>query len=125
MHRAIENGNVAAVRSILASGIDPNLREDSRASPTFLTQAARLNQEEIVSLLLASGADVNGADGDDMTPLIHASENGYVDIVELLLKAGADVHAQTRWGDTALSLAKEGERKYADINAILIKAGAK
>lgn len=123
MHTAIEKNDAAKVRSLLEKMANVELRKDTRASPTFLTQAARLGRDEIVSLLLASGADVDGKDGDAMTPLMHASWRGHLKVVELLLKAGADLNAQAKWGDTALSFAKE--KKYAEIATLLTKAGAK
>ena len=123
MHSAIEKNDVSKVRALLKAKTTPNMRKDTRASPTFLTQAARLGREEIVSLLIQSGADVNGMDGDAMTPLMHASWNGHTKVVQLLLKAGADVNAEAKWGDTAISFAREG--KHQQIVAMLIKSGAK
>ena len=123
MYAAIEKNDVVKVRALLSSKTNPNQRKDTRASPTFLAQAARLGREEIVSLLIASGADVNGIDGDAMTPLMHASWNGHLKVVELLLKSGALVNEQAKWGDTAMSFAKQ--EKHAEVIAALAKAGAK
>ena len=123
MHDAIVKNDVAKVRALLKAKTNPNLRKDTRASPTFLTQASRLGRDEIVSLLLAAGADVNGTDGDQMTALMQASWNGHVKLVETLLKAGANVDEKSKWGDTALSFAKE--KNYTEVIPILLKAGAK
>lgn len=123
MHTAIERNDVAKVRALIERKTNPNLRKDTRASPTFLTQAARLGREEIVSLLVQSGADVNGMDGDAMTPLMWASWNGHLKIVMLLIKAGADVNAQDKRGDSVLNYAVLG--KNAETIAALRKAGAK
>lgn len=123
MHGAIERNDVAKVRALLESKTSPNLRNDTRASPTFLTQAARLGREEIVSLLIQSGADTDGMDGDAMTPLMWASWNGHFKVVMLFIKAGADVNAQDKRGDSVLSYAVSG--KNAEIIAALRKAGAK
>ena len=87
MHSAIERNDVAKVRVLLEGNTNPNARKDTRASPTFLTQAARLGREEIVSVLIRSGADVDDLDGDAMTPLMWASWNGHPKIVALLIKA--------------------------------------
>ncbi len=124
MHDAIVKNNIRTVESLLKKkNSDPNVRRDTRASPTFLTQAARLGREEIVSLLIASGADVNSGDGDAMTPLMHAAWNGHVRIVAILIKAGADIQDQNKWGETALQLAKQG--KHEAVINMLEKAGAK
>jgi ankyrin repeat protein len=123
MHAAVEKNDVAKVRTLLSLKTNPNQRKDTRASPTFLTQAARLGHVEIVSLLIASGADVNSLDGDAMTPLMHASWNGHLKVVELLLNSGALVNEEAKWGDTALAFAKQ--KKHTEVVAVLIKAGAK
>lgn len=122
MHLAIEKNDIAKVQSILEQKTNPNQRKDSRASPTFLTQAARLGRAEIVSILLKSGADVDGIDGDMMTPLMHASWKGHLKIVEILLNAGASVNEQSKWGDSALSFAKS--KKHDAVVSALLKAGA-
>lgn len=123
MHMAIERNDLARVRALLERKTDPNLRKDTRASPTFMTQAARLGREEIVVLLIQSGADVDGMDGDAMTPLMWASWNGHLKVVMLLIKAGADINAQDKRGESVLSYAVSG--KNAEIIGVLRKAGAK
>jgi hypothetical protein len=123
IQEAILKNDVAVVRSFLKVGAKPNRRKDTRASPTFLTQAARLGREEIVSLLIASGADVNMPDGDNMSPLLHASGSGHSRVVDMLLKAGADVNDRSKWGDSALGLARKG--KHVAVVSILERAGAR
>jgi ankyrin repeat protein len=123
IHKAIEKNNIEGVRTLLDAKTNPNLRKDTRASPTFLTQAARLGREEIVSLLLQHGVDVDGEDGDAMTPLMWASWNGHLKVVNLLIKAGSDVNARDKRGDSVLSYAILG--KSADVIARLKAAGAK
>ncbi|HMN30652.1 MAG TPA: ankyrin repeat domain-containing protein, partial [Caldilineaceae bacterium] len=44
---------------------------------------------EVVRLLVAAGADVNLADGQGVTPLSHARQQGYSEIIEILEQAGA------------------------------------
>jgi ankyrin repeat protein len=122
IHEAILKNDVAAIRGFLKVS-QPNQKKDTRASPTFLTQAARLGREEIVSLLIASGADVNMPDGDNMSPLPHASANGHSGVVDMLLKAGADVNDRSKWGDSALGLARKG--KHIAVVSRLERAGAK
>jgi ankyrin repeat protein len=123
MHNAIEKNDVAKVQALLKGRMNTNQTKDSRAAPTFLTQAARLGRAEIASLLIASGANVNFPDGDQSSPLMHAAENGHLSIVEMLLKAGADLNETNKWGETALFLAKRAKQK--SIVAVLEKAGAK
>ena len=58
-----------------------------------------------VSLLLASGVNVNFQDEQGRTPLIHASLKGNIKIAELLLDSKASVDIQDNDGRTALMLA--------------------
>ncbi|MCP5098058.1 MAG: sigma-70 family RNA polymerase sigma factor [Chloroflexi bacterium] len=71
---------------------------------TPLYYAAGLGDIEMMKLLLATGADVNGA-GSNKTPLHHAVILGQETAVSLLLKHGADINAATHVGQTALHVA--------------------
>jgi ankyrin repeat protein len=122
MMRAIERNDVVQVKVLIAGKIDPNLRKDSRASPTFMTFAAYHGRAEILQLLLGAGADVNSADGDMQTPLMQASSRGHVRAVKLLLESGARLNEVSRWGDTALTQAREAG--HGRVAKLLIKAGA-
>ena len=44
---------------------------------------------DIVKLLIEAGADVNLADAENVTPLMHARSRNYVEIADLLRQAGA------------------------------------
>jgi ankyrin repeat protein len=78
-------------------------------TPLFF--ALREGRAEVVQVLLAAGADVNGAmqpkrragrgPQPGMTPLLMAVENGHLELAVDLLKAGADPNDQ-RGGYTAL-----------------------
>lgn len=124
LHEAITKNDIRAVKLLLKKkNSNPNERRDSRASPTFLTQAARLGHGEIVTLLITSGADVNAGDGDSMSPLMHAAWNGHVRVVEIFLKARVDIQDENKWGETALDLAKQG--KHEAVISLLERAVAK
>lgn len=123
MHEAIQRNDIAAVSDLLKAPGGANQRKDTRASPTFLTQAARLGHAEIVQMLISAGADVNAPDGDNMSPLMHAAQKGHITIVELLLKSGAEVNEFNKWGESPLVLAQQG--KHSAIVSLLKRAGAK
>jgi ankyrin repeat protein len=42
-----------------------------------------------VRLLVEAGADINLADGQGVTPLAHAQQQGYTEIAAILQEAGA------------------------------------
>ena len=44
-----------------------------------------------------------------MTPLYQASRFGHIDCVKTLLKYGADVHAEDKYGNTPINLARNDE----------------
>lgn len=124
MHDAIEKNDVPRVRSLLAARrSDPPSFARLELRPMFLIRATRFGYETIVSELIAEGVDVNGGDADKKTALMHASEKGQRAFVNQLLKAGADVKLKSMWGDTALSLAKEG--RHNDVITLLVHHGAK
>lgn len=81
---AAECGDKERVQQLLAEGVSP----DEGAA---ITRAAWSDHEDIVRLLLESGAEVNATDTLDNTALHHAVHWGRTDIVRLLLDAGADI----------------------------------
>ena len=76
-----------------------------------------------VRSLLAEGADPNVAQGDGLTALHLAAQEGSLEIAEILLGAGAMVEAQTRIGGyTPLHLASQGAHDL--VVSALLEAGA-
>lgn len=90
--------------------IDLNSQTDSNHD-TALTLACAGGHEDLVSLLLSRGADIEHRDKKGFTPLMLAATAGHAGVVEILLNNTADVEAQSeRTKDTALSLACSGGR---------------
>ena len=91
-------------------------------SPT-VANAAMADDTAGVRRLVASGANVNVAQGDGMTALHWAAEHGDVRMANALLKAHASVKAVTREGNyTPLHIASKNGN--AAVVRALIKAGA-
>ena len=75
------------------------------------------------ALLLLAGADINGRNDANMTPLHMASFDGRVDHVRLLLAwGGADLHAKSGFGSTPLQFAIRNG--HVEIQRLLREAGA-
>ena len=93
-------------------------------SPTpAIANAAMADDTAAVRRLVASGANVNVAQGDGMTALHWAAEHGDVKMASELIKAHASVKAVTREGNyTPLHVASRNGN--AAVVRALIKAGA-
>jgi ankyrin repeat protein len=114
--RAALFGNLHKVTDILNSGEDVNLTE-------ALLNAAAKGHLDVVCFLLERGADVNLGEDDGWTPLMYASQNGFMDVAEVLINAGAKINVESKgWGDTALG--KAFQKGYSDIARLLVERGA-
>ena len=85
--------------------------------------AARAGNAELVTLLLAHGADVNSRDQSGWTPLMRAAMKGHVEAVRVLLNHGAEVNAQEN-GEAWTALHWATARGHADVVALLLSHGA-
>ena len=109
--------SAAVLATLLASGL--------HAAPgdVSVADAARSGDLAAVRALLKQGTDVNAAQGDGMTALHWAAQQGNAELVSMLLSAGANVRATTRLGAyTPLHLASQAG--HATTVAALIAAGA-
>ena len=90
--RAVQDGNLLAVQTLLADGADINTRVNNNYV-WHLISAAYNGDAKVVKLLIENDAEVSvmkpayGA-----TALWIAAYNGHTEIVKLLLKKGADVN---------------------------------
>jgi uncharacterized protein len=89
---AAHHGHVEAVRLLLATAIDKD--HVNNLGWTALLEAVILGDggpahTEIVRLLVQAGANVNIADRDRITPLMHARRRGYTEMSRILAAAGA------------------------------------
>jgi len=88
-----------------------------------VADAAMRGDLEQVRTLLRDGADVNAAQGDGMSALHWAAEQGHAEIAEALLYAGAETEASTRIGEyRPLHIASRNGN--LQLVSILLAAGA-
>jgi ankyrin repeat protein len=115
-------GNARQVTLCLAAGMDVHMKFHCRETYTRLHLAARnrwdcfwpgrgskyksaQEEEEVMRILLAHGADVNTATESGRSPLHAATEYENFNMTTLLLDSGADVNKATKTGRTPLHFA--------------------
>jgi ankyrin repeat protein len=110
------------IHFLLDSETDLNDHQDSSCLYTVLHIAVEAGIEDLVSLFLSLGADVNLSNSKGATPLITAAGKGNEQIVQLLLDHSADFTLSDHYGTTAVLRATCWSN--VDIVKILILAGA-
>ena len=103
-------GQPAAVRGALASG-RVNVNVTTPAGDTPLMLASLAGHENVIDILLESGADPNLANDAGETALILASKYGFNAVAADLIEAGADVNTQDVSGRTSWTWASWGENE--------------
>src|SRR5687768_17328889 len=117
---AARNGDLAAVRSLLKGGADPN--EAAPDGSTAVHWAVHRDNLDILNALLDAGAKPDGVTRYKIAPLTLAAQNGNAALVERLLAAGANPDTVSQEGQTALmTAARNGS--VAAVRALL-KRGA-
>ena len=123
LHEACKNGDMAMVMQLLSNDtFDVNALDDHGMSP--LTWACKTGREDIVDLLLRSGASVDPpVDTEDATPpLLAAAFKGNLTITNMLISHGAKLTVRENiLGQTAFHRAVQGA--HMNVIALLHKSG--
>ncbi len=96
---ASEHGDVAAIETLLATGVNVNTRTIN--GETGLMRAASMGHTSAVEMLLAHGATINAWRQDGLTALALAAFFGHAEVSTILLRAGANPHLVDDVGFTA------------------------
>ena len=112
--RECEDGNIEAVKEMIANGADIHMVNDLGETPLHV--ASSKGHLEIVKVLTASGGLVNEAKNDGDTPLHIASEVGHLEIVKVLIANKANFLYINYDGNTPLDLAETNVIKQLFIN---------
>lgn len=95
LHRAVIKGVTPVVIEFLANrGIDVNARNKARETALFI--AASNGNNDLVKVLLKSGARRNLMNSKGVSPLKAASENGHVSVANELLASGSKAGQRER-----------------------------
>ena len=118
LHVATRHGKLQATRCLLANGADRDALygEDLWAA---LHCAAGQAVEEIISLILDHGADVDSSTMRGLTPLYIAGAHGRDSLVKILLSRGADVNRSNNLGWSTLHRA--AERGHEQVVRLLLE----
>jgi ankyrin repeat protein len=118
---AAEKGHRSVVAALIATGANVNAQQP-HTRETALHIAATQQKWEVMSDLIAAGADVNLANHEGITPLMEAARKNNTRICDLLLEHGAHHAVQNTKGMTALHIAASLAHEEACL--ALVKGGA-
>lgn len=117
---ACENNDLQLVRSLLATGADPNLR--CNWGWTALMEACDTGNAELVEELLRANANASAVDyTNGWTPLSRAAYRGSAEVVKLLLRYGAYIKYRDQDGSALTMAVREG---HQEVVKVLVDAGA-
>lgn len=119
---AVANGHVPMAQLLLQNKPIAQLDLRGREGWTVLHKASHMGDEEMVTLLLQTGAMVNAEDYKGMRPLHLAAQGGYIEVVRLLLLSHADVYATTT--DQFTSLDHAVRNGHLEVSKMLLDEGA-
>ncbi len=120
---AAEQGDLAAVRALVAGGADVDAPQGDGA--TALHWAVYREHAALATWLIEAGADVEVGNDYGVTPFALAARQGHADLLRRLLAAGVDPndprHAVNAGETPLLAVARTGQVEALDV---LLDAGA-
>ena len=120
LHRAVDDGDFAALKSLIEAGADLNARSNDEWTPLML--ATIKGHTAMVQVLLKNGADANARNRKGWTALMFACSMSDADNMRILLTEGSNVNARDKEGKTALmQAANENNRESVKV---LLEMGA-
>lgn len=122
IHQAAAKGDISKVRSFLM--VDPTLIHSlDNFKRTSLHWACRIDNIELVKLLVDKGSDLNLMDMNGIAPLQSLASRGLVKAAELLIEKGADLNIQDKFG-LATPLHMASISGHYQMLVLLIEKGA-
>jgi hypothetical protein len=108
LKEAVRTGDVEQLIEVLSMGTWVDFYGPDKVSPLMV--AARRSSPQVVSLLIAAGADATLSDLDGNTPLHHLARilsDDTIESVKILIDAKANLEARNREGKTPLLMAAQ------------------
>ena len=112
--KASSSGDTVQIRNLIRQGNAVNEPSKDKYYALPIHKAAYYGHVEAVKILLEEGAQVNGRDYCDQTPLVYAingSTPGRIEIVNILISKGADIEAIDCFGWKPLNHAQRANDK--------------
>ncbi len=126
---AIRSGNSVQVASLLSGPDHEALANSNFKGIAMLREAATGGNLAVVQELIKAGANIDAADGYNMTPLMLAVLGGHTQVAFALIKAGANVNAKDKSGQSVLQWVQFGGKttpeQKAELTKFLKEYGAK
>jgi len=101
---ACQEGHVKRVGEILDTG-EVGVNAADELEITAIQVAAANNQDQVIDLLVAHGANVEATNNSGWSPVMQACYHGHTSTLNKLIKAGAKLHGRNRYGATPLNMA--------------------
>ncbi len=101
-----------------ANGKTTELTLQEQHENTLLHEAVKLDNPQIIKLLISNGADINAQNNEGNTPLHEAANLGNKEVIDLLLYAVADYKITNKEGKTPQQTIKNLDNKKSFNEAI-------
>jgi len=127
IHLVTECKNIGVVEALLKRPyVNPNVRDDRGKTVLHIVATwPHIAVRKWIRMLLYYGVDVDAADHEGKTALMHAVDWGMYWPVRSLLENGANPNLKSKRNETALYFAVNRRRSFDDIIQILLIHGAK
>ncbi|KAL5011167.1 hypothetical protein ScPMuIL_013472 [Solemya velum] len=122
LHNAVLSGDYTLVQRALSSSKVYDLDNTDHTGMTLLMHAVRQGFDDIVEMLILTGANINTQHKNGTTALMLACEEAHICTIALLVELGANLNLVQDFGDTALM--KAAKRGHKQIVKFMLESGA-
>lgn len=111
--KAVMNGRMDLVESLLVDGLKINLDLRTSDGSTALILAVKRGDEDMAIRIIEAGCDLNMHTDDGCNALIKSCNFGYERIVKALIAHGANVNEYSKNGNTGFSMYNSSTSEFA------------
>lgn len=109
IHLAALGGHVSAMSTLYKAGVSIDALTGDKKTPLMIALAAK--QDKMANLIVNTGANLNAAEVQGLTPLmILSSYEGSLDLAKKMVEKGAKIETESKGNATALDYAKSKKR---------------